>query len=354
MHGTRAAAAILFVSLSYWPHVSPGAEDADSGQLTGPHLGVLFDPSLRQFQQIYGIPGSATLGSPMDLGVSVSRALVSPDGDHALVELREGHEIGLIRFRDGRASTTLLANAPGAPDLMALSPSGSAGALLYVTTGRIVVLSNLGMAHAQAREVAFPFGLARPGLLAVSDDGAALLAVVSDGDENSLYTAAGDDLRLLGRFGRITSATFVAGTRRALVADALVNRIYRINAADAGAQLTPLADERQGISGPVAVAASGDATRVIVVNAAPQGIVVLDEGRGDWSVVPCNCVPTRLQTLRGGESFLLTADPATPMWLLNTEASSPRTLFVPAYREALGRTRDDRIRAPIGDGRARR
>ncbi|HSB14979.1 MAG TPA: hypothetical protein VLE22_11005, partial [Bryobacteraceae bacterium] len=256
MHGTRAAAAILFVSLSYWPRVSFGAEGADSDQLTGPHLGVLFDPSLRRFHQIYGIPGSATLGSPMDVGVSVSRALVSPDGDHALVELREGREIGLIRFRDGRAATTVLADAPQAPDLMALSPSGSAGALLYVTTGRIVVLSNLGMAHAQAREVAFPFGLARPGLLAVSDDGGALLAVVPDGDEDSLYTAAGDDLRLLGRFGRVTSATFVAGARHALVADALVNRIYRISAAGAGGQLTPLADERQGISGPVAVAAS--------------------------------------------------------------------------------------------------
>lgn len=350
MRGTGAAAAFVLAIAAGLPSVLHGAGGQAQETVSGPVLGVIFDPASERFLPIHGIAGSATEGRPIQAGVRVSRALVSPEGDHALAEIGEFPEVGLIRFGDGEATIVPLSGVPKTPELMALSPSGTAGALFYSAQGKIVVLTGLAQASPEVRDVAVPGGLGRPSALAVSDDGKAVLVAIPEGGEDALYAASGG-FRALARFGRAAAVSFVANSRNALVADAAGNRIYRIG--DEG-EVIPIADERQGISGPVAVAATTNSARVVVLNSNPPGIVIVDTSSGESAAAPCRCSPRRLETLRGGESFLLSAEPDSPLWLLIAGPQAPQTLFVPAYRDELERTDDGRGRSPIGGGREKR
>src|SRR5579862_4325293 len=58
--------------------------------LTGPTLGLFFDPQTQAIRPIWGIPGSATAGQPINIGFPVAAGLVSPSQDYALVVSRDG------------------------------------------------------------------------------------------------------------------------------------------------------------------------------------------------------------------------------------------------------------------------
>jgi hypothetical protein len=49
-------------------------------QVQGPSLGVLFDTASGQFYPIIGIPGSATIGKPFEVGQTFSTAAVCSAG----------------------------------------------------------------------------------------------------------------------------------------------------------------------------------------------------------------------------------------------------------------------------------
>jgi DNA-binding beta-propeller fold protein YncE len=328
---------------------------ARSVGIQGPTLGVLFNSSASQFRPILGVPGATTLGAPTDFGLNIGRAVVAPGQDYALAEIGEDREIGIVRFQDASEVPNSGLGVPTDPDLIVLSPAGTAAALYYRSSARIVVLTGLPAAPSPARELSFPYSWFSLGALAVSDDGEKILAVNTDGGIDSLFAVTqSENLRFVATLERVAALRFIRGTSDALLADAGQNRIYLIREAGASEEVVPLADESQGISKPVAVDASWDRSRVLVANSDPAGILVLDIQTRLSTLIPCACQPTGLHRLRGGSAFLLTEPSSSPLWLLDGDSASARAVFVPPGREALRRTEAGHARVPGVGGRGER
>ncbi|HEY1217850.1 MAG TPA: hypothetical protein VGF03_02855, partial [Bryobacteraceae bacterium] len=65
--------------------------------LSGPRLGLVFDRAAGGLRPISGIPGAATTGEPLALGLTISRAEISPAQDAALVLNARSSSVALIR-----------------------------------------------------------------------------------------------------------------------------------------------------------------------------------------------------------------------------------------------------------------
>jgi hypothetical protein len=137
------------------------------------------------------------------------------------------------------------------------------------------------------------------------------------------------NLRLLLSAGPTTAAGFLAGSDEVVLADGLRNTVYWVRGEG---EVIPLAGEKEGISGPVAVSISRDNRRVFVANAGAGTVVVLDLAGGAPSVFACDCTVTGLERMQGNAVFRLTDLSGDPMWLLDGDAPEARVVFVPPQR----------------------
>jgi len=302
----------------------------DSARISGPVLGYVVDPDAAGVRPIHGIPGAATLGPLLNLGSEIHRAAIAQQTGHLLAVVGEDRQVMLYRNLAGEVSAAPLADAPPAPDRILLSPSGSAAALLYNDRGLLAVLTGLPEAPAVHRTLELASLPAGARVWAVSDDGARLLVSASAGETEavSLVDAEGN-LRLLLSAGPTTAAGFLAGSDEVVLADGLRNTVYWVRGEG---EVIPLAGEKEGISGPVAVSISRDNRRVFVANAGAGTVVVLDLAGGAPSVFACDCTVTGLERMQGNAVFRLTDLSGDPMWLLDGDAPEARVVFVPPQR----------------------
>src|SRR6516225_690147 len=87
---------------------------AQLGSVAGPSAGYVFDPSAQVVRQIRGIAGAATLGDPVDFGMAITGARISPRGDFAVVTAADD-SARLFRLTNGAAAeltTVPLAKVP--------------------------------------------------------------------------------------------------------------------------------------------------------------------------------------------------------------------------------------------------
>lgn len=278
----------------------------------GPLMGWLFDSSARQLRPVWGVPGASLLGGPLE-GPALAGAGVSPRGDYALVTDAEG-SAAILRLPGGELAPL----AVGTPSLVALSPSGTAAALYSAEGGSLQVVTGLPGAPAVG---AMPYDAGTaPTVLAVSDDGEAVLAVCGE----TLLLVGREGARSLAVPGAAAALNFRAGTHDVAVATA-GGEIWLIEAPDGEPRYRRIAGPEHGIEAPRAVAFSRDGTRVYVAGAA--GAAVVDPGRGLVTAIPCSCEPAGLSPLDGDSLFLLTA--AGPVVLLDASGAEPRTWLVP-------------------------
>src|SRR6476660_999568 len=85
------------------------------GLLSGPSLGLLFDPQAQAIRNLQGVPGSAVAGESLALGFSIANAVFSPAQDYALATGGDG-EVNLILFGGPAITTETLTALPSAPD----------------------------------------------------------------------------------------------------------------------------------------------------------------------------------------------------------------------------------------------
>src|ERR1700736_294629 len=143
--------------------------------LSGPSLGFVFDSDAKGIRPILGIPGAASLGKPLDLGIAVIKAAISPQEDYMLA-FSSDSSLLLVRSNNGVISTDTNANIAGVPDLIAISPSGQSAVLFYRQMANVQVLTGL------PKSLAAPQTIDISGLpnsldtLAVTDDGQFVLA----------------------------------------------------------------------------------------------------------------------------------------------------------------------------------
>jgi len=306
---------------------------AQQGTLSGPVAGFVFDNSAHSLRPIRGVPGASLVGDPINFGLDAAAVWVAPRQDSAIV-VGTDQSLHLFALNGGVPAEISLGGIAGPPERVIFSPSGTSAALMGATETR--VLTGLPSAPELAGPIKVPGSISVVGgrnrialapSLALSDDGTYALTVA----ENSvmLLTPQGERRMLMAARSNALVA-FAPASHDAAVIDTNAGlTLIRDTAGAAGTQLLAAADD--GLAGPVGIAFSPDGKTVYVASALSQSVAAFNLAAASRAAIACNCTPTTLAPM--GNAFRLTELTAGPLWLLDANAATPRTVFVPAHVE---------------------
>jgi hypothetical protein len=281
---------------------------AAEGGVDGPKLGYVFDPAQASARVVLGIPGSSTVGDAIATGLSA--AAISPSQDYVIGITGDTGEVAIILTADGARKP--LTGVSAAPDLIVLSPRGSAAAFFYKDGSHARIVKGLP----SNPELAGDFSTYSAGAkLAISDDAERLLQLTADGEVYS-FTLDGNSKRL--DIDGVISAAFLAGSREALLVQT-------------SGDIAQSVDGKVIASVPGASAISAfDENRRAVVTSGSGKLTVLNLLDGSQSSVECSCTPDTLQPMAGGGLFRISELSTGPAWILNAASAIPQLTFVPA------------------------
>jgi hypothetical protein len=298
------------------------------GALSGPSLGWFFDPHAQALRRIWGIPGSAITGESLDLGFPVVDAILSPAQDYALVTAGDG-SVNLVSLGPTGVAVRPVAGLPAAPDRIIASPSGSAAVFAYGAS--IKILTGLPAFVDRLEEVDTSLLPGAFAALAISDDGAVLLASVPDNAETSASGGVfafnrGDSSPQLIAAKMASDLSFLAASHDALLTDESGNSVTLL--ADAGGNATArwvFMDDR--LSAPSIAKPSLDRQRILVGSSRNNLIAVLDLDGGNPIIMTCACSPDRAGPLNNAV-YQLTDPGKGLLWILDL-SQGPQLFFVP-------------------------
>jgi hypothetical protein len=298
---------------------------AQPGNVAGPSTGYVLDSAAQTLRQVRGIAGAATMGDPIDLGMPIIDAAISPRGDAAIVTAVADDSMHLFRLANGTA-TEITSIKLGASGVAVFSPTGAAAAL-YRPDG-VQVLRGLPDAPEVAFTAPIKAALARPvmgamptrviamGRIAVSDDATVLLH--SSQGSVEVVTAAGS--RKLASAPGSAPIAFAPRSHDAAVVSGGKLSVFQDVTGAATRQDFPNA------SAIAAVGFSADGAKVAM--AGQRAVTVLDRTSGSTHETSCDCT---IGTMTGmGTMFRLNEPGDGPVWLLDPADTEPRLVFVPA------------------------
>jgi hypothetical protein len=300
------------------------AKDPDTGAaLRGPWLGLVFDEASKSVRPLAGLPGAATFGPPLELPFALERAAVA-------------HRAGFLLAMEAGTSAVIAVTASGArklsgvtaaPDRIVFSPSASAAVLYHRERGLVEVLGGLPDHPALVASLDVSTLPAPPSALAVSDDGLVLAACATGPDAAVVFmTGKGRRPTPVLTARQAGAVAFIGSSHDALVADGAANLIYRIRDATGA---VAVAGAAEGVSTPVALAASADGKRAAVANAGDASVLLLDLEGGKAIQLSCACQPSLAEPMAGNAVFQVTGSSDPQVWLLDGDAPNPKLLLVP-------------------------
>jgi len=310
---------------------------AQQGSLAGPVAGFIYDSSGRALRPIQGVPGASLIGDPVNLGLDLSAAYISPRQDSAFVVSADG-ALHFFRLNSAGAVEAGLSGISFIPQRVVFSPSGTAAALF--TPAKIQVFQGLPGAPALAGAVTLPAAggaQASPATaprsrqrtpatadFALSDDGVYLLSV--SGGSVRLLSVNGQN-RSLAPAGAGSLVAFAPGGHDAAVLDPAAGLLLIRDASGAATPQT-IAPPDDSLVSAVGIGFSQDGGKLYVASAGAQGVVIFDLSAGSRSTIACDCTPATLVPMGG--LFRLNELGSAPLWLLDTGTAGPRIVFVPA------------------------
>lgn len=287
-----------------------GLLHAAESNLSGPTLGYVYDANQAAARVVTGIPGSSNLGAAIATGIQ--GAVISPAHNYLLATTGEEKSVVLVTTGDGirKALPDLLSG----PDLIVLSPKGSAAVLFHSEGSRAQLVRGLPSNPEIAGDFTTYAGAAR---LAVSDDAERLLHVTPEGDVYS-FTADGNSRRL--SVSKIVAAAFLEDRREALLVQEESGAIIE----------SEEMKEIARVPGASGVVAFSNNRKAVIANKAARQISVVDLEQGSVNTIDCSCNPDALQPLAGESLFRVTELSDGPTWILNAAAPQLQLTFVPA------------------------
>ncbi len=317
---------------SFLPHavlIFAGVASAQTGALSGPVAGYVFDNGAQAVRPVLGIPGASTVGAAISAGYSFKAAYVAPRQDSFFGVAGDG-STHFFAIAAGVVTEQAIDGLAALPERVVFSPSGTAAALY--ANAQVQIVTGLPGSPALAGTMALSEATPRRGRhtapsMAVSDDGAYVLAALNGAvqlaSQNGVVRPAiqtGPDAVMAFAPGGHDAAVAARGTGAILIRDV---------AGSAGQQI--LASDGPSFSATVGIAFSMDGKRVFVASASQQSVAAFDLA-GNRSDFACNCSPVELTPM--GTSLRLNELSSDPLWLVDTGAMGPRVVFVPALRAA--------------------
>lgn len=284
-----------------------------------PLVGYVQDAKSRAVRPVYGIPGASLVGEPLGLPFAVDRLAVSPRQDYLIAADNDDGGIWVVIPRDSGIETRLLADLPAGAEIF-LSPAGTAA--VFRGTAEMQVYT--GMPDGKlARRISSGL-LDSSGPLAVTDDGALVLAAGSSGLR--LADASGQILPVAGD-GSVSALAFRIGSHEAIVAWGDRLEWWTDPAVTAAAR------RQWSVRGTVVGAAFAAGGSHIFYATADGTVFDLDTVSEAFSQRSCGCTPTGFSPLQDSSIFRLTALDSGPMQLAVAEREGLQIYFVPALVE---------------------
>jgi hypothetical protein len=322
---TIRAAVLASLCLAVVSAAGSGAAGAQQSRvLSGPVVGYVWMDQDKQLRPIAGVPGSATIGAPIDVGIPIAHAM-GVDASRVLLSSPILPALLMLDLITVPPAAVRI-DAGIVPTLSSASPRGTAAALYDSSAHRVAIVTGLLDVPALAHSLSVLSTGGDLGHLAVSDDGQALAYTVRGSGTTSLYfwTAAQGPWFLGDRHG--ISAIALAEDGRVVVASGADNAVFLVRATDGSGQWRELAGVTRGVSEPVGVASVGN--RVFVANAGSGAVSVFDIAGAYRGSHRCGCDPTGLHRLQSGV-YRLTSRLDRTTFLLDARTPVPRLLFVP-------------------------
>jgi DNA-binding beta-propeller fold protein YncE len=317
------------------------AQAQDVQRIAGPVLGFSVDQTAG-IRPILGLPGAATLGQPVISATGLEGVTLSPARDYALALLARGREVVLLKNLRSTAGAAVLDVVPG-PSRIVISPSGDAAVLYYAETERVQVLAGLPDSPSVSWSLDLSGLSGNPAALAVSDGGRAVL-IAPAGEPASVWLATADvGQRFLYTAAGSPSLAFLVGSLDAAIADGAAGAVVLVRDPAGQPQVTQIGGQAEGVSHPLAIAASQDNSKIFVANAQPAGVVSLSLTGEDPVTQPCACTLTGLERMAGGTAFRLNEAGGGPIWVLDAGGPTMRVVFVPEQMQL----QRDTGRAPL-------
>ena len=326
--------AVLIQIIAVLALASSGSVFAQSA-LSGPLLGFVFDAQAQGIRPILGVPGAATLGATLNVGTTLVAGAVSTREDYILSFTTDPFLL-VVQSADDSISTVANSAIATLPDLIAISPAGSAAALFYRQAASVMVVTGLPSAVNVASTIdisAFPNSL---DTLAVTNDGQFVLAGFPEdttpGEQKGevfLIPADGSGPRSILTVGHASAIRLLNKSADLLVTDDVNSSLTRITDVAGAASVAQQFGADAGIAGPFAVQPAAD-DQTFLVAAQSSTVALIDANGAAPVLLPCTCTPTGLHALRGGNVFQLTGTADGIIWIFDwTDPTNPRFLFVP-------------------------
>jgi DNA-binding beta-propeller fold protein YncE len=302
---------------------------AQTGAMAGPQTGYLVDPVSRAVRPVQGLLGGATIGPEIDMRMTFSTAVASPNGDYALGVGAEDRRLWLVRLAQSATEVAVVPGAMPVVDRIVPSAAGSHALLFSSGSRRLQVLAGLPSSPVVAREMDIGLLPGLPTAMSISEDGNTILVAMSDQTSGFLYRfAPQEDARMLSAVSRVSAIAF-SSRGDAAFADAGANTVVLIQSAALPGAFIPLVQDRDGVDSPVGLAFAENGSAVYVANGgAAHTVMILDLNGGQPRSIPCPCSPTALQGV-GVAAFRLTDALSEAVWFLETGGPEPRIVFVP-------------------------
>ena len=154
-----------------------------------PLLGFAVTNSPLSVRPIAGSPGAMVLGGAIPLPAGVSSVIPIPGQQFAIVEQAGGSGVLTLDLSTPQ-NVSPIAGSFAHSDRIAFSPSGSVAALYSSAAHQAQVITGLPASAQISRTVDLSAAGAAVTSLAISDDGQALLAGVSDGMRGAIWSFA--------------------------------------------------------------------------------------------------------------------------------------------------------------------
>lgn len=289
------------------------------GQIRGPMLGWVWDSRLESIRPILGIAGSSVLGKSVPLGFAVKQANINGSQEHAIAITGDARAATIVDLRPLEPTFRGVDGIPDGAARLAVSTRGTSAVFVYEDPKTLRVAGGLPGEPALLREIDLTNeGL--PSALAVSDDGAIVLASYPDQRMVLMIDQDGNRLKLAQEMAA-TSMYFRENSRDVFFA------------ADDGAYLVTDVSGNAETRKIWEVATSAATVRqgpvVLLVEKPNQQVVELNLENGESRTTQCPCAPTGLVRMTGSSIFRLNEVSADPLWLLEIQDSGLRTVFVP-------------------------
>jgi hypothetical protein len=275
-----------------------------------------------------GIPGSGFAGASSALIRGAQVASVAASQTVALAVSPESGQLASIKLRGGAPVLNPISGALAGVDRIAISPNGGSAVVYASVSKHAQIISGLPDSPAASQEMDW-VGL--PGTitaLAVDDAGDAILAATADSDARVFAIGGGSAAALVLTARSVSDIAFLHGSASALLAEPLDNEVILLRSTAGVFTPIPLGGERAGVKAPMAVMPSADGLSAFAVNAAGDLWSIPFAGAAPLHAT-CSCSPSRLQPLRGADTFLLTESLDGPLAVLTVRNNTMEVVWMP-------------------------